>query len=111
MEFVIENNNIREILQHSLYVAEKIPVLSMLLSAGMHTYILLGECIYLMAKKKRRGMLVLVPALCVLAICMVSPVNAYLRYIMPVMAMLPVTAGWCFALNHNEALYQKGENT
>lgn len=102
IEFGISDSSIRKILEHSFYLMEKIPVLSMLLSAGMHTYILLGECVYLLSKKRRREILLLVPGLCVLLICLASPVNAYLRYIMPIMVVLPSTAAWCYIVTHVE---------
>jgi len=102
IEFGITDNTIREILKHFLYLVEKMPLFSMLLSAGMHTYILLGECAYLLAKKRRREMLFLIPGLFILLLRLASPVNAYVRYIMPIMAMLPVTAVWCYVSAHAE---------
>lgn len=76
------------------------PIFSMLFSAGFHTFILLGECAYLLAKKQKRAMLFLVPGLTILLLRMFSPVNAYVRYMLPIMAMLPVTAAWCFIVTH-----------
>ena len=100
IEFGITDYKMRRILEHTLYLTEKIPVLGMLLSAGMHTYILLGEFVYLLAHKRKREILILIPGFCVLLICLASPVNAYLRYAMPIMAALPVTAAWCYTITH-----------
>ncbi len=111
IEFGIADNKVRRILEHTLYLAEESPVFGMLLSAGMHTYILLGEFIYLMAKKKRREILILIPGFCVLLVCLVSPVNAFLRYIMPIMATLPVTVTWCYVVTHTNNTIEKKNAT
>ncbi len=107
MEFAVEDDTMREILRHSLYLVEKMPLFSMLLSAGMHTYLLLGECAYLLSKKKRREMLFLIPGLFILLLRIASPVNAYVRYIMPIMVMLPVTAPWCYIASHRTDVKQQ----
>lgn len=95
MRFTLENGYLREILRHTVYVAERMPVISLLYGTGIYTYMLLGAVLYLAAHKKRRELCVLVPELGILFICLLSPVNGYLRYMMPVMAALPVWAAWC----------------
>ena len=77
------------------------------MSCGMQTYILLGQCCYLFAKGKKREMALLVPELCVLLVCIASPVNAYLRYIMPIMAAMPLTLAWCYDVLENSQEKQK----
>lgn len=109
IEYAVSDNSIRRILENSLYLMEKVPVLSMFLSAGFHTYLLLGEAVYLWTKRKRREMLVLVPPLVVLLICMASPVNAYLRYAMPIMVTLPVNAAWCYVMGNSKETAELGE--
>lgn len=102
IEYVIENNWGRRILEEALHVAEKTPVIGLLLSAGLHVYLLLGQCTFLFVKRKRKDMAIFIPEICVLLICIASPVNAYLRYLMPVMVLLPVTAAWCFGFTDYE---------
>lgn len=70
------------------------------LSAGFYTYILLGMFIYLLANKKRRETLFLVPLMCVVLICIASPVNAYMRYMMPVMAAMPMSLAGCYIMRN-----------
>jgi len=103
IEYVIQNNNLRKLLENTLYLMEKTPIISMFLSAGLHTFLLLGEFTYLWCKRRKKEIAVLVPAFVVLLICMASPVNAYLRYVMPIMVTLPVNVAWCYALGHREA--------
>lgn len=96
MKFAVKNGWLREILRHVIYTVEKMPGLSLLYGCGIYTYMLLGGTIGLLARKKWRETAVLVPMFCILLICMVSPVNGYLRYMMPVMATLPLWGAWCF---------------
>lgn len=109
IEFGISNSSGRQILQNFLYTVEKMPVVSMLLSAGMHTYILLGQCAYLMAKKRKKAILLLAPAIFILLLRLVSPVNAYLRYFMPIMVILPVTVAWCYWNANTRMKYEKSD--
>ena len=106
MEFGISDSSGRRILQHFFYLVEKMPVFSMLFSAGFHTWILLGECVYLLAKRRRRAVLFLIPGLFILLLRLFSPVNASVRYMLPVMAMLPVTAAWCYVVTHKELSFR-----
>lgn len=96
LEFGIQNNWLREFLRHTIYTVEKMPGLSLLYGCGIYTYLLLGAAIGLLSRKKWRELAVLAPAFCVLLICMVSPVNGYLRYMMPVMAAVPVWGTWWY---------------
>ncbi|MCM1026817.1 MAG: DUF6020 family protein [Roseburia sp.] len=111
MEFAVSDDSGRRILQHFFYTVEKMPVFGMLFSAGFHTYILLGECTYLFAKKRRRELLPLVPGLFVLLLRLFSPVNASVRYTLPIMAALPVTAAWCYSAAHREKQIEDKINT
>lgn len=95
IKFAIDNESLRRILEHTVRLTEKMPVLSLWLSPGMHVYILLSECAFLLMKKKRRELVVLLPSLLVVLGCLLSPVNAYLRYMLPVMASLPASLSWC----------------
>jgi hypothetical protein len=101
MEFGIENGYGRALLAQYIYLIEKMPVFSMLLSPGMYTYILLGCFAYLL-QKNRRKIFLLLPGICTLLICIASPVNGYLRYVMPLMAVTPLYIAWCYKAGHSE---------
>lgn len=101
ISFAISDSSGRQILKDFFYTVEKMPLFGMLKSAGMQVYFLLGECVYLLAKKRRREILFLIPGLFVLLIRLFSPV-AYLRYILPIMVALPVTAAWCYNVTHQK---------
>lgn len=94
IEFAMDSPYVRQILEHTVYLAEKLPVVSLLLSTGFYVYVLLGELVFL-TRRNRRAIAVLIPSLCVVLICMACPVNGSLHYLMPVMATTPVTLAWC----------------
>ncbi|MCD7836219.1 MAG: DUF6020 family protein [Lachnospiraceae bacterium] len=96
IEFGMNNDALRQLLMHYGYLFEKLPVLSMLLSPGFYTYILIGEAVYLISGKKFRGLIGLIPAFLVLLVCIASPVNGSIRYMLPVMASAPVLLAWCY---------------
>lgn len=96
MEFTVKNGVLREFLRHIIYTVEKMPVLSLFYGCGVYTWLLLGAATGLLARKKRRELCVLIPEFAVLLICLLSPVNGYLRYMMPVMAALPLWSAWWF---------------
>ena len=59
-------------------------------NAGFHGYLLLGYVVYLLGSKNGKRILLIVPTLLVFAVCILSPVNGELRYMLPVMIMLPL---------------------
>lgn len=97
LRFAVKSSAIRNIMENSVYLVEKIPILSLSLSAGMYVYVLITESTYLLAKKKWRESIILLPGFAVLFICLLSPVNGYLRYLLPIIATMPLTIGWCYA--------------
>ncbi len=70
-------------------------MIGMLYSCGFHNYILIACAVFLLAQKRYREMLVLVPSILTMLVCLVSPVDAYIRYMLPVMAAMPVNIAWC----------------
>ncbi|MGN0151038.1 MAG: DUF6020 family protein [Wujia sp.] len=68
----------------------EIPLLSVFLSCGFYTWIVL-LCAFIVKKSgKARYLLMFAPAMFVLIGCIASPVNAYFRYNLPVVFMVPL---------------------
>ena len=95
--FGMRNGMLREVLRYSIYTVENMPVLSLLYGCGVYVYGLFGMAAWLFANARRKKAALLVPSFVVLLICMASPVNGYLRYLMPVMAAFPLLLSWCAA--------------
>ena len=69
---------------------------------------MLGYDVYLLGSKKGKRILLIVPTLLVFAVCILSPVNGELRYMLPVMIMLPLNLTWC-AYQERESVAEKEE--
>lgn len=90
VEFGIESSTGRDILEEYARTTRQLPVLGMLYSPGIYTWIIMGCMLYLTEKRKWKEMTVYIPGCFILLICMLSPVNACIRYMLPVMAVLPI---------------------
>jgi len=50
-------------------------------------------CAALLARKtRRRRIVIVIPMFLTFAVCVASPVNTYIRYMLPIMATLPAAA-------------------
>lgn len=101
LTFGIKNGLGRRLLIIYAHLMKVIPVIGMLYSPGMYTFILLGCMVFLMANKKWRELVVYIPGLCVLFICIASPVTACLRYALPNIVSFPLYLAWCYHVTHS----------
>ena len=70
------------------------PGLGLILSAGTYTWLTLLLMGYLLVKKQWKKLLIFaIPVLNIL-ICLVSPVNGMIRYMWPVMTIMPMLFWW-----------------
>lgn len=70
------------------------PGLGLILSAGTYTWLTLLLMGYLLVKKQWKKLLIFaIPVLNIL-ICLVSPVNGLIRYMWPVMTIMPMLFWW-----------------
>lgn len=96
ISFVWKNSAGRDFLRETATFVYNMPVIGMLYSCGLWVYALLGLTIYMVVSGKRRELLVFVPGLCTLLICLVSPVNACFRYVLPIVVTFPINLLWCY---------------
>lgn len=71
----------------------KTPVISLLFKTGIYTWILLLYIGYILYKKGYSLLIFSIPLLATLAFCFLSPVNSYLRYMNPLIVVLPIFIG------------------
>lgn len=83
-------SGLRDFLMTYANIFPYIPVVGLLSSIGTNTWWLLILSVYLIANKKNRYLIALIPLYGSLLFCFVSPVNTYFRYAMPYMFILPV---------------------
>ena len=78
----------------------RIPLLSLLYCCATYTWLLVGVGLYLARRGQWRRLAAFLPALLSLGVCMLSPVNDYFRYFLPIVAMAFPLKG--FALRPKE---------
>ena len=64
-----------------------IPILSMLYCCAFYTWLLVACAISVIRQKNYRTLLAFLPSLFSLGVCMLSPVNDYFRYFLPIVVM------------------------
>ena len=64
-----------------------IPLLSLLYACAGYTWLLVGAAVSLCRQKQWKRLIAFLPALLSLGVCMLSPVNDYFRYFLPIVAM------------------------
>jgi len=64
-----------------------IPILGMLYACAVYTWTLVGAAVSVCRQKRWRILAAFLPALLSLGVCMLSPVNDYFRYFLPIVAM------------------------
>lgn len=84
----------RNMIERATYTLRSMPVIGLLFSCGLYTWILTIVTLVLWYFKRKREMVILVPLYVVLLVCVASPVNAFVRYMLPVMMTLPFGIGW-----------------
>ena len=94
--FVMGNGQMREGIRQAHLWISRLPVVSSLYSCGMQNFLLIGMSVYFLDGKRRQNLFYLVPCVGCVLICLISPVNALIRYMLPVMACLPLNLAWCF---------------
>ncbi len=97
----VQNESIRK--KVTYYMTDfwrKIPVLGLIYNTGVYTWICL-VCVMLLAKKKRfYALFAFLPTASTLLFCIASPVNGYIRYMLPIIATMPLLIAWTiYSLN------------
>lgn len=71
-----------------------IPVIGMCYNAGIYTWIVLICLMLLMFFAKYEAILGLIPSISIILFCLASPVNGYIRYMLPAIAVTPLIVAW-----------------
>lgn len=76
---------------------EFVPGIGMLYRCGFYTWLVLFAVGYLFMKKRYHSLIVTIPAVVNILVCMISPVNACIRYVLPTMCMVPILLAVIYA--------------
>ena len=74
----------------ALNTFQGLPVVGLFGHCGLYAWALLLAAVHGLRAGGRRGLMVAAPSLVVLLVCLASPVNGYIRYMLPIMAAMPV---------------------
>ena len=80
----------RNCLEQFAYFLRNIPLIGLLYSTGIYTWILILLLSYLLYNKNYKYILIIIPSILSLVVCLLSPVGAYIRYSQPIMANAPI---------------------
>lgn len=102
---------IREIVVDASYVLERVPVLGLTVSCAMYVWIFLILLGYAFSRRNALALLLSIPSAITVLICFASPVNGCIRYLLPVMATLPIIAMACLMHKDRRNEEESQENT
>lgn len=106
--FAFKQNSIfskeRDGLQKMAEFIKGIPGIGVLYGTGIYTWVLLFLMGGVLVSKQYEKFTFLIPLLITLLICIVSPVNGCMRYILPIMSSLPIIIGIILYTGEEEAL-------
>lgn len=83
----------RKGLEKSINAVRKLPIVEYLFNTGFYTFLLVIMLSYIIDKKKYHYILATLPTIFALLFCFLSPVNAYVRYMNPIIVTLPIILG------------------
>lgn len=93
-DYLKGSETLRGMLSSYARAFRKIPLLGMLINVGTYTWGFILMIGYLIYKKSARYIIGLLPALLTILVCIASPINGLVRYMLPVMALLPLCIVW-----------------
>jgi hypothetical protein len=93
---------LREILENLSYVVRNVPIVGILFSNGIYTWIAMISVATLIKVRRWKEIVPYIPVFLVILICFVSPVNAYIRYMRPAMVCTPLLLGWLLYVQSKE---------
>lgn len=78
-----------------IYAWKKLPILSLFMSTGSYTWVVFIAMGYTVHRKRCGDLIVYIAPLLNVLVCMASPVNGEIRYVLPLMAATPLLLCWC----------------
>lgn len=95
IHFQMKDTRLRTVIGDYVDTIAVLPVAKLFFSPSAYVYGLLGCIVYLLRKRQKKELCMLLPGILVVAVCLISPVNAYLRYTFPLVVLTPANLVWC----------------
>ena len=96
-----KTENIRSVFMNYYTFLTKMPIIRLMFRPGTYTMLFIFTIFYAWRRKKREILLLSVPLFVTLFFCFLSPLNACLRYINPIVVSLPILWGNIFEKKKN----------
>jgi hypothetical protein len=84
----------REVAADLYEMLRRTPGISVFFSLASYTWFIIFLMLFLVRKGGLQGIAAFSPALLVIAVCIASPVNGYVRYFLPVITVAPLLLAW-----------------
>lgn len=94
--------NVRQIYIELIDWLRTVPIVKWLYSCGTYSWIIIFLILIILLQKNYKKLIPFIPILAVMIICIASPVNAYIRYYLPVMATVPILTVWVLHTNKED---------
>lgn len=96
LDLKIINKSQRYDIESFLYMLRNLPFIGLFFSCGLYNWLLIIITLVLIYYKKIREVLPIVPLYIVFLVCIASPVNAFVRYMLPTMISMPFLITWSY---------------
>lgn len=81
-----------------------LPILSLFANSGFYTWLVLATAGYTVFHKKYRDLIVYVAPCISILVCIASPVNGEIRYMLPIVGAAPILVCWCYITGSSSAI-------
>lgn len=95
------NSQLPELLRKLSYNISYVPIIGLPFQAGTYVWLFAIILFYSFSRNKKQVIIISIPSLITILISALSPVNGCIRYLLPVIACLPIMALYLFKLDDN----------
>lgn len=95
-------NGMRKGLSYFGVIYPFIPIIGVIVNIAFCSWVIMTMSVYLIALKKYKYLIYLLPSLSLLLICVASPANTYFRYAMPYIFAIPTLLAIFININKNK---------
>lgn len=93
---------LRQLMEGIAYFVRGIPIIGMVYSMGLHSWIVFLAFVMFVLNKKVKFLIALLPVILTILINLVSPVSGYIRYALPIYSITPLVISLIWAVSQKE---------
>ena len=98
MNLDIHLNNVKQRngIESFINMIRNLPFVGLFFSCGFYSWLIIIITLVLIYYRKYKEIIPLVSMYIIILVCVASPVNAYLRYMLPIIISMPFIMGWTY---------------